>query len=108
MGKFLRGNIKAAVLTAELVREIRHKYHILGYTQGQLAREYQINVNTVGRIVRGETWQDVPLAPAPEPSAAEVSASMTEVLRRLNETAEADPAIRAEHDLKILKGDSNV
>jgi hypothetical protein len=49
-------NTRAAKLDATKVHELRMKYHN-GATQGSLAREYGISVNQVGRIVRGESWQ---------------------------------------------------
>ena len=101
MSKFVRGNSRAAVLTAEMVREIRHKYTNLNYSQGRLARDYQVNVNTIGRIVRWETWQEVPAEPPPEPTPADTQFMMERILKRL--TDGADPTIRAEHDLKNLK-----
>jgi len=39
------------------VQDIRTKYEA-GATQGSLAREYDISVIQIGRIVRGEVWRD--------------------------------------------------
>jgi hypothetical protein len=57
MGKFTKGNVQAKRLTAEKVLEIRLKYSE-GQSQGSLAREYEVSVGQVGRIVRGEVWQN--------------------------------------------------
>lgn len=47
----------ASKLTLEQVRQMRKEYEE-GATQSQLAKKYQVNVSHVGRIVRGEMWQD--------------------------------------------------
>ena len=57
MSKFNRGNTRAHKLTPLQVHEIREKYAREGRTQASLAREYKVVPETVGRIVRGETWQ---------------------------------------------------
>lgn len=56
---FSRGNVRAGKLTPETVMEIREEYN-RGVTQGYLARKHHVSVITIGRIVRGETWQDYP------------------------------------------------
>lgn len=55
-GKFHRGTLAAAKLTPQKVYEMRQRYN-QGWTQGRLSREYQVTIGTVGRIVRGESWQ---------------------------------------------------
>lgn len=60
MTEFQRGNSRAAKLNAAQVYEIREKYQNGNYTQARLCREYGVNLNTIGRIVRGEAWQAVP------------------------------------------------
>lgn len=57
MSKFHKGNIRARKLTASQVLEMRELYHEQAWTQSALARRYQVSVITVGRIVRGESWQ---------------------------------------------------
>lgn len=47
----------SAKLTPEQVVEIRRLYFQEHWTQARLARRFQITIGTVGRIVRGETWQ---------------------------------------------------
>ena len=56
MTKMSRFNTKAAKLTPSQVYELREKY-ANGDSQGKLAREYQVSVGQIGRIVRGESWQ---------------------------------------------------
>lgn len=56
MSTFSRSNIRAAKLTPSLVLEIRQKY-ATGTSQAALSREYGVGVGQVGRIVRGEAWQ---------------------------------------------------
>lgn len=58
-GKFTPGHKRAAKLTALEVIAIREKYWQQGYTQGQLAREYHVGTAQIGKIVRGEAWQDL-------------------------------------------------
>lgn len=55
MSKFGRFNTRAAVLTPEQVLEIRERYS-QGETQGSLCRAFSVSIGTIGRIVRGETW----------------------------------------------------
>ncbi len=64
MSKFRQGNIKAAKLSNEDVLELRRKYihENPPWTQGALSRHYGLSINTVGRIVRGESRQSVPMA----------------------------------------------
>lgn len=50
---------KGAALTEIDVVEIREKYWKENWTQGALARLKRVTVNTIGKIVRGETWQHV-------------------------------------------------
>lgn len=57
MSKFQQQNIRAGKLTPSAVIELRRLYHEERWTQGALARKYQISVGQVGRIVRGESWQ---------------------------------------------------
>lgn len=59
--KFSRGNTKAAKLSNEEVYAMRREYEE-GATQAFLSRKYGLHINTVGRIVRGEARQSVPMA----------------------------------------------
>lgn len=60
MPKFTLGNIRSAKLSNEQVYEMRNLY-AEGATQAYLSRTFGVSVNTVGRIVRGESRQGVPL-----------------------------------------------
>lgn len=48
-----------AKLNPMLVQAIRDRYEA-GDSQGKLARLYGVSINTIGRIVRGESWNSVP------------------------------------------------
>lgn len=52
-------NLGAAKLSAAQVVELRRLYQEEGWTQGRLARHFQVGVGQVGRIVRGEAWVTV-------------------------------------------------
>lgn len=58
MSKFHRGHTQAAKLKTEDVVEIRRLYAEEGWTQGMLSKRYQVGVGQIGRIVRGEAWQE--------------------------------------------------
>lgn len=55
MSKFRAGHKRSAKLTGEQVLSIRQRY-LAGESQGSLARDFQISVGQIGRIVRGESW----------------------------------------------------
>jgi hypothetical protein len=88
MPKFRRFNTRSARLTGEEVLQIREEYE-KGTTQGELCRKYQVSVNTIGRIVRGETWTQLGGETAehiyqrPAPTDAEIAASEQRVLEAL-------------------------
>ena len=42
------------------VQEIRHLYNQGRVTQGDLSRRFGVSVIQIGRIVRGEVWQQLP------------------------------------------------
>lgn len=50
-------NKRAKKLSQSEVTEMR-RYYGEGITQGQLSRAYGVTVGTVGRICRGESWQE--------------------------------------------------
>lgn len=56
---FRMQNSKAAKINAADVMKIRELYGI-GWTQSRLCREFQISIGQIGRIVRGESWQQLP------------------------------------------------
>lgn len=104
MNKFPRFNIKASKLTPTKVFELREKY-AAGASQGSLAREYQISVGQVGRIVRGESWQqysnpaeETPIqimSPNLEPTPEEIQASY----ERLQKLLQKDVNTKVKSDL---------
>ena len=57
--KFSYRNNKAAKVTAPLVIEMRERWSRGNVTQAQLCRDYGLSVVQVGRIVRGESWQNI-------------------------------------------------
>lgn len=54
--KFSKGNVRAGKLTASQVLELRELY-AGGWSQGRLSRTFGISIGQIGRIVRGEAWQ---------------------------------------------------
>ena len=58
--KFARNNAASSKLLPGQVMEIRHKYKNEGWSQGALARAYGVSGNQIGRIVRRESWQNLP------------------------------------------------
>lgn len=107
MTKFAPGNSRAARVSNEQVLEIRRLYHDEGWTQGRLAREFGLNINTIGRMVRGESRQRVPM---PTDSPSEIAARMAklqslrdaEIRERLAADLAKEPSIlvkQAEQDL---------
>jgi hypothetical protein len=48
-----------AVLTAERVAEIRHRYAAGGVTQLQLAAEYGVNDRCISAVINHQTWKHV-------------------------------------------------
>lgn len=57
MGKFRQYKVSTSKLSPEQVFRMRELYHTEGWSQGRLAREFKMSVGQVGRIVRGESWQ---------------------------------------------------
>ena len=108
MAKFHRKNGASAKLTASMVLDMRAEY-AEGATQGDLSRKYEISVVQVGRIVRGESWQNLPIDLSP-------AAKQQQLLRSLEAAEEAkalgkmEGAIAAEKErdpdrmLEELKG----
>ena len=52
--------VNTAKLTAAQVTEIRTRYAAGGVTLKQLAVDYGVNRDTIGKIVRRETWTHLP------------------------------------------------
>jgi hypothetical protein len=129
--KFRIGNVRAAKLTPEAVLEIRELYWQQNWTQGALARRFNVSIITIGRIVRGESWQKYPgvgyhegadeppaeqrlheaaidqmiMAGAPEPNEAEVAASFA----KLNTLLPPDKQVGGEPagETPVLLGDND-
>jgi DNA-binding transcriptional regulator LsrR (DeoR family) len=57
MAKFMQGHTRAAKLKASDVLRIRELYWQEHYTQAALARMFHVTDGTIGRIVRGTSWQ---------------------------------------------------
>lgn len=55
MGRKPGASNAAAVLTVDQVADIRRRYP--SESQVSLGRTFGVAANTIGRIVRGETWQ---------------------------------------------------
>lgn len=88
----MRDNTMAEALTDEQVVEIRRLYHVDGWTQGRLARQFKRAVGTIGRIVRGETHQDVGMPRAiPEDEVAASQKKLEELLQAKDESKFVDP-----------------
>lgn len=111
---FNRGNRRAAKVNGETVIVIRQLYE-QGWTQNQLSREFQLSIGQIGRIVRGEVWQNVtqgePINRAPpsggplptESEAAEGAAVLTRMLHQVNKEVEKHRV--ADKALDELSGD---
>jgi len=61
MTSFQQNNRKASKLSVPEVMEIRELYRKGHTTQGQLSRRFGVSVIQIGRIVRGEVWQHMPI-----------------------------------------------
>ena len=99
--KFGNGNSRAAKLTPEIVNDIRRKYASGRWTQGKLARETQVTVAQIGRIVRFEAWQDLP-PPLPSPEELEMQKRRLLGLQRAL-AGDVPPPPQAENLLDELK-----
>lgn len=107
MGKFAPGNTKAAKLSNEDVYEMRRRYveENPPWTQAALSRHYQMSINSVGRIVRGESRQSVPMTIDESAVAASLSRLdrlASPGLARLNELMATSVAVKTMKNLKEL------
>lgn len=97
-----------ARLTEEIVRTIKQRYFDAGDTQGHLARVYQVSVNTIGRIVRGETWNwmDSSLEPDTtlEPALPDIPVPPPDMARLLQGTGQAAPAAQPTDNKETTDG----
>ena len=93
MTKFFSRNTRAAKVTAAIVLEIRKKYQEYGMTQADLSREYRLSTVQIGRIVRGESWQNVPmLAPTSEDLRSQAERAYNTVQKEVELTGPIQPA----------------
>lgn len=100
MSLFTKGTRMGAKLTVTQVQDIRTMYASRAYTQGDLSREFGVSIIQIGRIVRGEVWQN--LGPLP-PTKAEMQESAARVLAGLR----ADkPEALAQEILKEIMPDN--
>ena len=87
MTKFQLGHRRSSKLSPDQVLEIRRLYSELNWSQGRLAREFGMSVGQIGRIVRGEHWQEYTQIPTeqeiehqlvvgPKPDPEELKASL--------------------------------
>ena len=103
MTKFHLSNLRGAKLTPDQVTRIRERYWNNMESQSALCREYGVSKETIGRVVRGETFQNVPgpvpggrqkpeaqvllesaqdhaaMSSAPEPDGAAIAASLAKL-----------------------------
>lgn len=80
-------------LTAEAVADIRKLYGE-GATQGALSRYYGVSIGQIGRIVRGESWQEG--AGSRMPTQAEMDATLQRMLHLQRQVNEAPELFRQE------------
>jgi len=76
-------NTAAAKITPGQVMEVRERY-AAGATQGALAREFQMSVGQIGRIVRGESWSRLPQRMATEEELRLSAQRLMELQERVN------------------------
>lgn len=93
MSIFQQGHTKAGKLTLASVAEIRQLYG-QGATQGHFCRAFGFSINTIGRIVRGETWSQG--AELREPTEEEIKASQLRTIAMMKQL-EREKAFEAEH-----------
>lgn len=60
MSNLSHNNRKASKLSIPEVIEIRELYRKGRISQGELSRRFQVSIVQIGRIVRGEVWQQIP------------------------------------------------
>ncbi len=87
-GEFQHRNSRAAKLTVEQVLEIRQRYATGKATQGRLCRDYRVSINTIAKIVNGESWTWLPM-PVNEQTARESQDRLMASLARGSANPEA-------------------
>lgn len=93
---FQRNNRRASKLSVPEVEEIRYLYQQGKLTQGDLSRRFGVSVVQIGRIVRGEVWQQLPVL-SPLMSEGELKESATRMLA-MQEKLQEDAVARL-HEL---------
>lgn len=94
MTQFGGHNQKAAKLSGGNVADMRALYKQGGVTQGELSRRYGVSVIQIGRILRGEVWQKVPVEERML-SAGELQEQAERLLRLQEAVAQARAPARA-------------
>lgn len=97
---------KSVKLSDEEVVEILRLYHDEKWTQGALARKFNVSAGTIGRYVRGESRQDVVAEPLDEvlPLTGGVpNPDLSESMARLKTLIEAPPAIEEDHLEEMMR-----
>lgn len=112
-GKHTTGNKRSAKLTPSEVIEMRRLYSEEGWTQGRCARHFGISVGQVGRIVRGEHWQEYTQPPTQQEidarsianprSEGEVEASQVKLAELLSIPSAAEEAVGVDVLEEILR-----
>lgn len=100
MTKFQPGNTRGGKLSNEQVFELRQKYASGRFTQAQLCREYGLHINTIGKILRGESYQRVPL-PADPPETIRDRLMVLQEHVNQQSTERLTDAIQKEYDATV-------
>jgi transcriptional regulator with XRE-family HTH domain len=102
MSKFSQGNTRGAKLTNEQVFELRRLYNEEGWTQSQLSKHFNLSVNHIGRIVRGESRRAVPMAlPEEDHQAAQRRLIELQVQRGTEQVERLMGAAQRAHDQAV-------
>ena len=106
MSKFNRGHTAAAKLTPQQVLEIRRRWALKLMSQADMAREFQISSIQIGRICRGEAWQEY--SHAVEPGIDEIQRSLARldmIMPVEGAEADIDPELKAkiEKELELMR-----
>ena len=92
MAKFRNKHESASQkLTDVEVVEIRRRYAEEGLSQGELGREYDVTIQTIGRIVRGESRTKLKL-PERMLTSEEINAQAAEMFARVQARMQAEAA----------------
>jgi hypothetical protein len=99
---FSTHNTKASKLAAADVIEIRSKFAARTHTMEALSREYHVTPGTVRNIVKGFTWQSLPMVKSQEDMDAEILLSQQKVmeLMRADISAARKPEVELDEFIK--------